>query len=53
MLEIAESSSGGGAAGSAGTNVAFPLSSAAKAAIAKIVGGSGHWITAFNVCLRD
>ena len=53
MLEIAESSSGGGAAGSAGANVAFPLSSAAKAAIAKIVGGSGQWITAFNVCLRD
>jgi hypothetical protein len=49
LLEIAEASSGGGAAGSAGANVSFPLSSQAKAAIAKIASGAGQWITAFNV----
>jgi hypothetical protein len=51
MLEIAESSGGGGGAGSAGANVAFPLSVQAKASIAKIHGGSGQWITAFNVSI--
>jgi hypothetical protein len=49
MLEIAESSGAAGGSGSAGANVAFPLSSQAKAAIAKIQDGSGQWITAFNV----
>ncbi len=51
MLEIAESSGGGGGAGSAGANVAFPLSVQAKATIARIHGGSGQWITAFNVSI--
>jgi hypothetical protein len=50
-LEIAESSGGSGGAGAAGANVAFPLSAQAKDAVATIHGGSGHWITAFNVLL--
>ncbi len=49
LLEIAESSGAAGGSGSAGANVAFPLSSQAKAVIAKIQDGSGQWITAFNV----
>jgi twinfilin-like protein len=49
LLEIAETSSAGGGAGSSGANVAFPLSAQAKAAIVQINSGSGQWITAFNV----
>lgn len=48
QMEIAESS-GGSSAGSAGANVAFPLSSQAKAAIAKIKDGSALWMNAFHV----
>ncbi len=47
-MEIAESSSGI-SAGSAGANVAFPLSSQAKAAIAKIKDGSALWMNVFHV----
>jgi hypothetical protein len=48
-LEIAESSSCSGC-GSAGTNVAFPLSPQAAAALADVQGGRGPWVMLFKVC---